>query len=522
MPLDITIKNYRCFSDSDPVTISIRDGFTAFVGVNNSGKSSLLKFFYEFRDLFRRLSRRANLAAASNGGFNSFTRATSVSDDGEMFCNTNDRDMEMVFAFPEYAPRILAKKDICVGVVVAVVRGTTSWRIKAVHGLGEGQKFSIIETDGQNTLPLIFEEIAREFVALSNTMYLGSFRNAINVGSNQEYFDMQVGQAFIEQWRAYKTGSVRQQNEDAYRLTEDIRRIFAFDDLEINSADSEGTLQVFADAKSYRLNELGSGLAQFIIVLANVAIQKPSFVLIDEPELNLHPSLQLDFLTTIGSYARSGTLFGTHSIGLARAAADLVYSVQKIGARSKISPLESTTNPSEFLGELSFSGYRELGFDRILLVEGAKEVRTVQQFLRHLHKDHQIVMLPLGGSQLINENAAAELEEIKRIPPNISALIDSEKDSLDAQLDPVRSGFTEVCKDAGIDCHVLVRRAIENYFSESAIRKVFGKKYRSLNPYELLKGATLGWSKTDNWRIAREMDFDDIKDTDLGKFLESL
>ena len=81
MPLDMTIKNYRCFSDSDPVPISIRDGFTAFVGVNNSGKSSLLKFFYELRDLFLHLSKHENLAVASNGGFNSFGRADSVADE---------------------------------------------------------------------------------------------------------------------------------------------------------------------------------------------------------------------------------------------------------------------------------------------------------------------------------------------------------------------------------------------------------------------------------------------------------
>ena len=49
----ITIKNYRCFSDSRPARFTLKNGLTSFIGVNNVGKSSLLKFFYEFRDLFR-------------------------------------------------------------------------------------------------------------------------------------------------------------------------------------------------------------------------------------------------------------------------------------------------------------------------------------------------------------------------------------------------------------------------------------------------------------------------------------
>ena len=63
MEVELTLKNYRCFSDENPVCISIRNGFTALVGVNNSGKSSLLRFFYEFRDLLAQLSTLQEFAA---------------------------------------------------------------------------------------------------------------------------------------------------------------------------------------------------------------------------------------------------------------------------------------------------------------------------------------------------------------------------------------------------------------------------------------------------------------------------
>lgn len=177
---------------------------------------------------------------------------------------------------------------------------------------------------------------------------------------------------------------------------------------------------------------------------------------------------------------------------------------------------------SEFLGELSYSGYRELGFDSILLVEGPTEVKTIQQFLRLYKKDHRVVLLPLGGSTLINAKVESQLHEIKRISNNVSAVIDSERSSPDEPLATDRAAFVEKCGEAGVECKVLNYRAIENYLSDSAIKRVKGNKYRALQPYEPLKAVAPAWAKAENWRIAREMDHEELQTTDLGQFLNSL
>jgi hypothetical protein len=51
---------------------------------------------------------------------------------------------------------------------------------------------------------------------------------------------------------------------------------------------------------------------------------------------------------------------------------------------------------------------------------------------------------------------------------------------------------------------------------------VRGQKFRGLSEYENLKEAPMPWPKDDNWRIAREMNWDELKDTDLARFLELL
>jgi predicted ATPase len=534
MEIDITLKNYRCFSDVKPAHISLRKGFTGFVGVNNSGKSSLLKFFYEFRRLFQMLSSpTGNLINALQGRFESVSFPRSIVDPQEIFCNSNNRDLQMEISFTAINRATKeGRLPVPDQLILKIPRGTNTW-VAELH-LEDGP----LKPTGGPVNPLGFSEtilmfnnrpkaqlshLFQLFKALTETLYIGAFRNAINVGTNESYFDIQAGQAFVQAWRTYKTGPLKKHNEAAYNLTEDIKHIFEFEDLEINPSEDAQTLQVFINGKSYRLSELGSGLTQFILVLANAATKQPSYILIDEPELNLHPQLQLDFLTTIGSYAREGVLFATHSIGLARGVCDQIYSVHMHAkGESEVSKLESTPRLSEFLGELSFSGYRELGFNKVLLVEGISDVKTIQQFLRMYKIDHQVVLLSLGGSQLINGLREPELEETKRISDNVFALIDSERDTADDPLEAGRAAFVEACEKAKINCYVLDRRAIENYLSDKAVKKVKGDKYRALQPYEKLKDSSPAWGKEENWRIAREMTKDELIATDLGKFLGSL
>src|SRR5215813_4953089 len=528
MYVEIILKNYRCFSDSHPARVTLRKGITGFVGVNNAGKSSLLKFFYEFRGLFETLTSSGNFLTLLEGKAISFPFLATVLDPDEVFCNDNRRELEITLRLLEATSTREESFPKLEELIITVPRSGNTFTIGVRLSNGMLDYFSPRGINGTQLMhgSTLVTDLSGVFEAcrcLTQSLYLPPFRNAVNLGANVNYFDVNVGQAFILAWNQLKAGTSKKQNEAADRLSDDIRRIFGFKRLEINASADNTTLKVLIDGKSYALAELGSGMTQFILVLAEAAKRQPSYILIDEPELNLHPSLQLDFLTTLSSYAQEGVLFATHNIGLARAGADFVYSVRKNDqGKSEIAELESTPRLSEFLGELSFSGYQELGFNKILLVEGSTDVKTLQQFLRKLDLDHQIVILPLGGSQLINESAESQLEEIKRISENIYALIDSERSAKDEELSPVRKAFVEACERTKISCHVLERRATENYLSDRAIKRVKGEKYRALAPYQILRNVKPAWGKEENWRIAREMELDELEKTDLGEFLQRL
>lgn len=526
--IKITLRNYRAFDDSHPVEWELNDDFRAFVGVNNSGKSSLLRFFHEARPALKVLlapSNGTNQAAIQ--GQPQALGFQSVADQQEVLCNRNTRDMTAEFALSTGTePRSAAEPSRVVfrwrrsdaALTIGFVLGDSD----VLHATRLDGQAPVVRYEGTDT-PLDLTRYVELFTELAAGLYLGPFRNAVNVGAKSDYYDLQIGEAFIATWDQYKTGNNRAQNRQAIGVERELQEIFGFDKLELNAAPNNQTLQVIVDDQPYQLQEQGAGLAQFIVVLAFVALRRPPYVFIDEPEQNLHPALQLDFLTTLAKFTTRGVVFSTHSIGLARAIAQQVYSVRRLPDESReVRPLEGTRNLVEFLGELNLSGYEELGFRSILLVEGTTEVPTVQRWLRLYGIDHEVVLMPLGGSSMINARSGAALTEIKRITTKVAVLIDSERPNADAPLAKDRAAFVKTCGDLGFDVHVLERRALENYLTDSAVKTVKGEKYGALGEYESLKDAAAPWGKHENWRIAAEMRRPDLDGTDLGDFLSAL
>jgi AAA15 family ATPase/GTPase len=524
----ITLKNYRCFDDSHPLQICVRPGFTALVGPNNAGKSTFLKLFYELRDVFNSVCTLENFSHfAKNNSVPANYRG--VEHPSEIFCDKNDRDMTIIIDFHithlDFINKVQIniernnyremKASLFIGFYNYIVTGFT-----AVPNRGNQTWTTFFENDSKTT-EVNFKPLLDLKNFFEHIVFIGAFRNAITEGSGN-YFDLPIGTAFIEKWNEWRTGSNRNTNIAAQKVADSLAHIFGYNRFEINSANEGKTLQVILDGKPYRLRELGSGLAQFIIVLGYIAMQQPSYILIDEPELNLHPSLQIDFLTSLAAFSKNGVMFATHSIGLARSVAERIYSFRRQDTNIFVKRFEQTSSYGEFLGEMSYSSFKDLGFDKILLVEGVTEVKAVQQFLRLLGKDHTVVIIPLGGSQLIRPGVQTELAELNRISKSIAVLIDSEKTSEESELSKDRADFVEDCQKLGFNVHVTKLRAFENYLTEDAIKKVKGDSYRALQPYEKLKNSSLAWSKEENWRIAREMSKDDLMKTDIGEFLQLL
>ena len=522
----LRLYDYRCFTREHPATLELRKGFTSFIGPNNAGKSALLKSLYELRAPISHITNLKGNPVAFVRDRQSFNIPSPLTDPLEV---VSDR-VDPAFSFevevekaeahlPLYVSRVRISFDETSQSFAFEATGSDGQQLHAtgvapnIAGAADGGAVRLIDERQYET-----SRIDSFAAALVNVQYLGPFRNAINEGGGNHY-DLSLGTGFINQWHNWKTGGNKSQNRAIQKVTEDIRRLMGARTLEVNASNELKTLQVVIDGKPYKLGELGAGMSQLIIVMGNALLRQPSFIAIDEPETHLHPSLQADFLSSLAAYAKYGVLFATHSIGLARASADQCFSVQKTANGSLVRPFQQTPNFAEFLGSLGVAGLRELGWDRILLVEGTTDVRAFQEFLRAYDKHRQVIVLPLGGSSLINGKTAEQLSEVLRLCDRVSAIVDSERTSPQTPIPSDRRAFAKVCARLGIECLLTERRATENYLTDRAIRESIGSQYSSLAPFASPKGQNEFWGKSENWRVARAMTKDELDATDIEKFL---
>jgi len=351
-------------------------------------------------------------------------------------------------------------------------------------------------------------------------MYIGPFRNILNVGSQTQYYDLRIGDAFIGDWNFAISGENRKLTNLALEVVKELEAIFQLDRLELIPAPNNSALKAHVNRHSFNINEHGAGMSQFLAVLYAVKVKRPTYLLIDEPEANLHPSLQLRFLTVLGAQSQLGVLYATHSLGLARAAAQRVYSVHKSAflGPAHITDFHELRNPTEFVGELSFSGNYDLGYRSILLVEGPTDLTVFIEFLQKLGISHLVTTIHLGGSSTISRKGATQLAELRRLSDNVFAIIDSERTS-SSTTPSDRNAFAKGCGRLGIQCTVLSKRSIECYFPESAVRHALGESFHALKEFEPVPDA---WPKSLNWKIAQAMSLESLRDSDLGTALDEI
>lgn len=103
--------------------------------------------------------------------------------------------------------------------------------------------------------------------------------------------DVTVGESLIGMISQWQTGHSLKQKREFAELEAELGELFSADDFRIEVGRGSGNLQLRIDGKFFGIDDLGDGVAHFIFALSNALFQKPAYVLIDEPEIGLHPRL---------------------------------------------------------------------------------------------------------------------------------------------------------------------------------------------------------------------------------------
>lgn len=337
----------------------------------------------------------------------------------------------------------------------------------------------------------------------------------IQIPANHE---LTLGQGLITQWVQQKQSDYAEARKAAASLEAEIARIFGYKQIEItaNQSNTDFILKIDND-KSFLLSDMGNGISHFVSLLANIPMRGNPLILIDEPEIGIHASLQVELMSLLSKHASGPVIFATHSIGLARSVADEIISFNMKDGVSISSSFERSPSFLETLGEMSFSAWREIGCDGVLFVEGPSEIKVFSEWLRLFGLHRKWAVLSLGGSETIHAAGVDAIKQVLAIHPKVAVVIDSELDSADSRIEKKREAFLDACKAADIPCLATERRATENYFTKRAIEEAIDAKARSLETFEKL--ADHGWGKRDGLKISAKMTMEELEATDIGRFL---
>lgn len=217
----------------------------------------------------------------------------------------------------------------------------------------------------------------------------------------------------------------------------------------------------------------GAGLKHFVDIFVKVTLSQASVVLIDEPEVGLHPSLQRELLVhLLRLNEEKGTQFfiATHSpVFLCEPEKVMSFIIQnRRGLRAAVHV------PNESLytvwGDLGIRPGDLLQNDIVVLVEGQSDVIFFEHVLKELYgeefRDIAIAVVQYGG------DAAAGITDgtisVQNLVPGKGFRLwirDRDSSSKESPA-PGSTKFKNALEKNGEMCHILEKRELEFYFPE--------------------------------------------------------
>ena len=111
MPNSLTLRNYRCFTWAFPATLYFDRGFTAFIGPNNSGKTSALRSIYELRNFLEHIL----YMLQGNSGYRLEQNFLGVADPQELPNESSPGRFEIEIKIEEPLAKLVMRRNLIAG-----------------------------------------------------------------------------------------------------------------------------------------------------------------------------------------------------------------------------------------------------------------------------------------------------------------------------------------------------------------------------------------------------------------------
>ena len=221
------------------------------------------------------------------------------------------------------------------------------------------------------------------------------------------------------------------------------------------------------DVDEFLLEVNGSGVKEALRLILDVELKKPMILLVEEPEVHLHPALEINMMQYLKEISKDCQVFlTTHSTNfLDLASAQGVYFITKSDKQTNVKRLTREEVESEIPRDLGMRLSSLFMFDRLVFVEGLSDELILREFAASLGlnlSEANVGFVHLQGARnfahFANE-ATFSLLSKRRV--RCTFIIDRDERD-DAEVTQMRNTLGDRAK-----LHVLKRRELENYLIEA-------------------------------------------------------